>query len=439
MSVSQMFQEFLSNLAVDNERAKIFSNRYGEITRALNQEFRKIDSKESYSLKVGSYGRWTGIKGISDLDMLYIMPASKWNDYNKQGGRLRLLQDTRSAIASRYSTTKVKIDTLVVCVTFTDFHVEVQPVFAQADNSFLYPNTKYDEWKLTKPREEMDAAYNMNIRTKGNYRKLCKMVRAWRNECNLAMGGLLIDTLVHKFFEITSYYDDKSYHYYDEMVRDFFEFLSELPEQSEYGALGSNQRVKVKQKFQPKAKKAYSLCLEAIEAETQKNVNDKWRKVFGRNFPAGSQLAFESALANDSMSFKNTEEFIDDKFSIDITETLNIDCEISQNGFRKFLLSQILKNKKPLYAKKDLLFKVTDISVEKPYEIYWKILNRGIEAERRDCIRGQIRKDEGWEHKSEKTSFLGDHIVECYCVKDGVVVAKDRIKVPIINDGRDYD
>lgn len=434
-----MFKEFLSNLAVDDEKAETFSSRYGEITRALNQEFRETDSKSNNSLKVGSYGRWTGIKGISDLDMLYIMPANKWNEYDKEGGRFKLLQDTKSAIKSRYSSTKVKVDTLVVCVTFTDFHVEVQPVFEQSDGSFLYPNSRYDKWKPTKPKEEIAAAFNMNQNTNRNYRRLCKMIRAWRNEHSLAMGGLLIDTLVHKFFESNDTYDNKSYDYYDEMVRDFFKFLYELTEQSEYCALGSNQRVKVKQKFQPKAKKAYDLCLEAIDAENQKNVNDKWRKVFGRNFPASLQPAFESALANDSMSFKNTEEFIDDKFPVDITETLKIDCEVRQNGFRKFLLSQILRDKIPLYAKKDLLFKVAEISVAKPYELYWKVLNRGIEAERRDCIRGQIRRDEGWEQKSEKTSFLGDHVVECYCVKDSVVVAKDRIKVPIINDGRDYD
>nr|WP_267284590.1 hypothetical protein [Klebsiella pneumoniae] len=37
--------------------------------------------------------------------------------------------------------------------------------------------------------------------------------------------------------------------------------------------------------------------------------------------------------------------------------------------------------------------------------------------------------------KIESTNFRGDHIVECYCVKDGVVVAKDRIHVPIVIEG----
>lgn len=78
-------------------------------------------------------------------------------------------------------------------------------------------------------------------------------------------------------------------------------------------------------------------------------------------------------------------------------------------------------------------------SVDHPYEIYWKVLNRGLEAERRNCVRGQIDLDRGSMEKTEETSFRGDHVVECYCVKDGVVVAKDRIHVPIEADGSDYD
>lgn len=33
--------------------------------------------------------------------------------------------------------------------------------------------------------------------------------------------------------------------------------------------------------------------------------------------------------------------------------------------------------------------------------------------------------------RHERTNFRGEHYVECYVVKDGVVVASDRIQVPI--------
>lgn len=430
MTVSEMFSGFVSNLAITNTATISF--RYGELTSALNRQFRDTDSKTANTLQVGSFGRNTGINGISDLDMLYIMPKGKWDDY-KDGKQLKLLQDTKSAILSRYPSTNVRVDRLVVTVTYTNFHIEAQPVFEQTDRSYLYPDTKNGgSWKVTKPREEIEAVSEMDSAKNANLRRLCKMARAWRNQHGVAMGGLLIDTLAYKFLDQTTEYDSRGYAYYDWLSRDFFEFLSDLPEQSEYAAPGSRQRVKVKKKFQRKAKKAYKLCLKAIEAEGQRGVNGKWKKVYGRPFPAATvdtQKALDEAV---QASWDNTEEFIEDRYAVDISGSLRIDCEVNQNGFREFFLRTMLMRKIPLMAKKSLRFCVTEISVREPYELYWKVLNRGDEARRRNCIRGQIKEDAGQMQKEEKTDFRGDHVVECYCVKDGVVVAKDRIHVPIV-------
>ena len=440
MSISQMFEEFIDNLAISNKQT--ISDRYAELTKTLNKKFRDSDSETANTLQVGSFGRKTGIDGISDLDMLYIMPKSSWDTYNNaQNGQYKLLSDTKEAILTRYSRTAVSVDTLVVTVTFSNFYIEVQPVFEQEDGSFKYPDTKNGgSWKITKPREEIDEISSADKDKNQNLRRLCKMARAWKNKHGVAMGGLLIDTLAYNFLKSTNYYDDKSYLYYDLLSRDFFKYLSELPDQDYYLALGSNQRVAVKKKFQKKAKKAYDLCLKAIDAENQSYVNDKWKKIYGRPFPARKiEMAMESLSRSYPQSWKNTEEFIEDKFPIDIREYLKIDCEVKQNGFRKFFLREILKRRIPLKSRKDLLFEIKEISVHQPYEIYWKVLNRGEEAKQRDCIRGQIVPDRGYKCKKEQTDFYGDHIVECYCVKNGVVVAKDRIHVPIVTDGSDYD
>lgn len=440
MSISQMFEEFIQNLAISNREE--ISKRYGELTRALNMQFRNgNESRIENTLQVGSLGRESGIKDISDLDMLYIMPKSSWDIYNKQDGQSKLLSDTKKAILSRYPDSKIRVDRLVVTVTFVNFHIEVQPVFEQEDGSFKYPDTKNGgSWKITKPREEIDEISSADKDKNQNLRRLCKMARAWKNKHGVAMGGLLIDTLAYNFLKSTDYYDDKSFSYYDWLSRDFFKYLSELPEQTEYAALGSKQRVKVKKKFQQEAKKAYDLCLKAIDAENQSSVNDKWKKIYGRPFPARkTDMAMESLSKSYSQGWKNTEEFIEDKFPVDIREYLKIDCEVIQNGFRKFLLRYALLHRIPLKSRKNLLFHIVECSVSEPYDIYWKVLNRGEEAKRRDCIRGQIFKDEGYKQRKEQTDFYGDHIVECYCVKNGVVVAKDRIPVSIVTDGSDYD
>ena len=94
MSIADAFTQFLANLVVDN--AATISSRYEEITCSLNKKFRDTESKIANSLQVGSYGRWTAIKGISDLDMLYIIPMGEWDTYNKDGSRTHIVHNRRS-------------------------------------------------------------------------------------------------------------------------------------------------------------------------------------------------------------------------------------------------------------------------------------------------------------------------------------------------------
>lgn len=430
MSTADNFRDFLSNLAVDNDDQ--ISLRYGEITGALNNEFRDTDSKSANNLQVGSYGRWTAIRGISDLDMLYIVPATLWSDYNCAGGQSRLLTRTKDAIKARYPRTEVFVDRLVVRVLYKDFHVEVQPVFEQADGSFKYPDTYNGGiWKITKPRDEITAIKEFDDQKNKNLRRLCKMARAWKNKHGVGIGGLLIDTLAHNFLKSTSDFDSKSYLYYDWMSRDFFKYLAELPNQDYFAALGSGQRVRVKDKFQKKAKVAYDLAIKAIEESDEAKQCDKWRKVFGTPFPQEKEKTEARKIALESA--RDTEQFIENQNSIDIRAALKIECDVSQNGFRESPLREMLRRRLPLRVRKNLRFFVTEHNIDGPFELYWKVLNRGPEAIRRDCIRGQIRKDGGTMSISESTDFAGDHIVECYAIKNGVVIAKDRIEVPISN------
>jgi hypothetical protein len=428
MTKAEMFQQFIDNLKIDN--GEQISLRYEEITACLNKSFRDTESKTNNSLQVGSYGRWTAIKGISDLDMLYIMPAGKWDEY-KDGKQYQLLSDTKDAIKDRYPKTEVLVDRLVVQVLYKDYQVEVQPVFELDDGSFKYPDTyNGGSWKVTKPRDEIEATKEVDGKKNKNLRKLCKMARAWKNKHGVEMGGLLIDTLSHNFLNSTELYDDKSFNDFDGLSRDFFKYLSEEPSQDYYAALGSGQRVKVKQKFQRKAKKAYELCINAIRSEGADAAHDRWKDVYGRPFPCKPEIKEESSVTKVDRDWNDTEQFIEDSYPVDIRYSLKIECEVSQNGYREHLLTEMLIRHIPLLANKKLRFSIAH-NVPEGYAVYWKVLNRGSEAQRRNDVRGQIVPDQGYKTKTETTTFRGEHIVECYIVKNNVVVAKDRIDVPI--------
>ncbi len=243
------------------------------------------------------------------------------------------------------------------------------------------------------------------------------------------MGGLPIDTLAYKFMNSTSNYDDKSYLYFDWFSRDFFKYLSEQDKQDHYQAPGSNQDVKVNKDFRKKAQKAYELCLEAIETAGTNKENEKWRCVYGRSFPAAE--AVEESMQKSAALWSNTEQFIEDQYPVDIRYYMRLDCEVSQDGYRPDSLFQMLLKNTPLRPNKKLLFQVGKCEVPGSYTLMWKVLNRGIEAKKRNQVRGQIVKDEGHKKRNESTSFQGEHFVECYAIKDGVVVARASIAVPI--------
>ncbi|KUF08556.1 nucleotidyltransferase [Leucobacter sp. G161] len=428
MKTSEIFDTLLENLKV-GETSSIVASRRDEIVKALNKDFRDKDGCTDYKLMVGSFGRHTAIKGVSDLDMIFILPPGIRSAYDGDTGPRRILERVRDDLKARYTKTDVRVDQCVVRVQFTSnaFKFEIQPAFENSDGSFDYPDTKAERWKVTKPREEITATKECNDRTSANMRHLARMVRAWKNQNGVNMGGLLIDTLVHSFFSQTDDYDSAGTGSFDRMVRDFFEFLKKEPDKDYYLALGSNQRVAVKARFQPKAKKAYNRCLEAIEDAGKASANKKWREVFG------TSVLLSTSTSEASRSFTNTEQFIESWYPVDISEDVTIDCEVTQDGWRPTRLREMLRTGSLLKADRSLTFRLVGCTVAEPYELKWKVVNRGTEAERRDKIRGQIVDSSRPGVRIEHSDFKGEHVVECYVVKAGVVVARDRIDVPISN------
>lgn len=148
MNTAKAFEKLLSNIVLDNNEQ--LSNRYKEITKKLNRKFRDTDSEIDNSLQVGSYGRYTGIKGISDLDMIYIMPKNRWDTYKNDPGKL--LRHTRDALQERWPNTEIHIDTPVVVLNFENFKFEIQPVFMDYEEHddlpfYWFPDTKDTKYK----------------------------------------------------------------------------------------------------------------------------------------------------------------------------------------------------------------------------------------------------------------------------------------------------
>ncbi len=425
---NELLSETLTNLKIDN--ADIIKQRRDEITKALNREFAGSESASANRLMVGSWGRHTAIRGISDLDMLYRLPAILRDEFVADGGAYKALSQVRTALKHRYPKTAIDVDRLVVKVQFGDFKFEVQPVFETDEGHFEYPDTYKDCWKLTKPRDEIEAISELDETTRGKARKLCKLTRAWKKKHDVPINGLLIDTLVHRYLT-SQLADDVAFPGLPILIENFFNYLSELPKQDTWYALGSGQKITNERHFQNKARKASSLCQDAIAANGESTMNQKWRSIFGKCVPLDSNDQMRAFRA-ETFDYTDTEQFIEERFPVaaSISE-LAVECIVTQDGFRSETLRRILGTYSFLRPNKQLDFKVDTRDLPPRTELWWKVLNRGDEAKRRNQIRGQIFKDSGKGKHRESTLFSGHHYVECYAVRDGVLIARGHVDVPI--------
>lgn len=430
---TQLFEQFRKNLEVSN--SDDIGVSYREITKRLNKDFWQVDSDELHCLQVGSYGRHTAIKGVSDLDMVFELPQSVYDRFCKaQGnGPSQLLQEVRESIKKRYPNSDIRAAQQVVQVHFAKYRVEVLPAFRQADGSYQYGNANDGgSWEnYCEPRAEIKEVNNQNHTSNRNLKRICKMLRSWKNTHGAPLSGMLVDTLAYNFFRSNSSYNQKSYASYPSLVKDVFSYLANLEQQEYWLAPGSRSRVNSKGNFQRKAKKAAAKCQEAVDSDKESKRAKLWREVFGKRFPNIEAGAAVTKAFSEQTRFTDTEEFIEDSYAVDIQFELEIECIVSRGGAEEQRY-RFLEHTFPwLKLGRKLVFRVVCCNVPEPCEVFWKVRNVGPLAERKDMIRGQIVRDRANRRQVEKTDFGGEHYVECYVVKDGICVARDLLEVPI--------
>lgn len=427
------FETFCSNIQLDNEEE--MNTTIKEITKKLNKHYYDIEDEEEHMYTVGSVGRGTAIKNTSDLDILFDLPKEIYTKYDnyESNGQSALLQEVKNVLLERYPNTKMKGDGQVVVISFTKYKVELVPGFKQTDDRFKYPNSNDGgSWKYTNPLPEIEECKNSDDSTDGNFYNVCHMLRAWKNKKGFKFKGLLIDTLTHNFFNENEEYKKVNYTDYLELMKNVFKFLkNEDATKSYWLAIGSNQQIYNDDngKFVKKAEKAYNKLVNRKEDDDY--INEVLREIFGREFPKKQKET--KNLFEETIQYKDTEEFIEDKYIVDIQYNLELDCTVTQDGYRPAKLTEMLKERVFLKPRKQLQFYIKNINEFenlKPYNICWKVKNEGEVAKKRNMIRGQIYQTD-ITTQEEHTDFRGNHYVEAYIVKDDVCIAKGKIDVPI--------
>lgn len=294
MSVSQMFGEFCNSIVIGATLRSNVAYRVGRMVRCLNEDFRSTSSDSANSFYVGSYGRNTAIPSVSDIDAVFSLPWTTYTQYNAYlgNGQSALLQAMRTSVRRTYPNSEVAADGQVIVVQFADnIKVEILGAFRNSlANNYTFPDSNNGgSWKTCKPKDELSSFSARDGACNGNLVQLGRMARAWRDNNSVPMSGMLIDTLSYQFLA-TWEYRDKSYTFYDWMVRDFFAYLRDIDTAKNYWlAPGSGSYVWKTGNFQTKAKAAHAIAVIAINHLERKeywSAKYEFRRIFGNAFPS---------------------------------------------------------------------------------------------------------------------------------------------------------
>ncbi len=416
--MQEYFDQFSKNIRLTKAQSKDAKKKYTWVCRTLHKHYYP-DRKYNWSTKYlfWSYKKKTNVRPLTtlqDVDTVFIMPKEEFEKYDKrENGQSDLLQKIREILKDTYATTEgVKARWKVVKIEFTDWthNVEVLPSWENDNGTFTIPDSyNWWSWQTFDPRKEVENFEDSNLKTDWLTVKLARIIKTWKRFAKgCGIKSFEIDRFVVDFLEDYEY-EGK---YYGVLVLDFFQFIFPKvnPEDSSY----VNTWIK-------RAKKAL-----AYEEEWKyEHAVEKWRKVFGKCFPKSSN----KNLINKTLNVPETEEFIEDRvasINIDPTYIVRLECHVSQDWWRETLLSKL----KFINVKKKLRF-TFNTNVPWPYNVMWKVRNYWAEAEKVKKLRWEISLDSWKNEKKEDSQYNGEHLIECYIIKNNVCVARGRLVVPI--------
>lgn len=287
--IANKFRLFLTNLKIDNQ--SVINSRCQEIIRIINSKYWKIKSDTRNLHYLGSYGRETAIRGLSNINILALLPRQVYQDFFSRPGNVQeaLLLELRDTLRKSYPDTFINEPKYLI-VPFPDgMKIEIIPGFSDPRKSnIIYPEPNGEgSWQSFNPLREIEVINEYNYNYSGKIRHLARITRAWKNQHQVPIPGILIDTMVMMFMDEWEE-NQGSFAYYGEMVQDFMEYLAgRKREQLHWYAKGSNRRIEREEDFGAFADITFKRAKQALLLEDRGdsyNANQIWKEIFGEIF-----------------------------------------------------------------------------------------------------------------------------------------------------------
>lgn len=424
---SRLRQYVQKHISIDKENREFISDIYNSFQKLLG---------ENQTLQIGSYPRFTAIKPLHDLDILYVV--GRWDENNHSP--IDLLQEVEKKIKKEYVNFTqynhhILLQTHSVTIIFNKgeqeiFSVDIVPAYIYSNNSFSQNTYKVPEiakhrhtkrkqiytqlqedggsmgWIHTDPRGYIETAKQIN-EINNDFRKTVKLLKSWKGLHKAETDNFKLKSF-HIEQVITGYYqENKELEIFDAIFRFFVEIPSIISKpvikdrashhkfiDAYLDDLSSHEKELIIQ-----ARDCYLKKMEDIET------SDTVRKLFLPCF-------YERSGPAEKFLFDfNIPVLTDDRYAFRIYG----EVQERKGGFRKFILDL----RGLINVDRNIKFgirKAPNVDMFK-----WKVKNDRKSKE----PRGEIT-DHQTLRGTEHTKYKGNHYVECYAILNNVCVAKSR-------------
>lgn len=439
MKLESSFQRFLRDVVNLNATRYEVARSSIDVMKDILQKDEVFGEKFIDAYPQGSFRQETIIKPVDstigfDVDLFFEMEyVEDWEprDYlSKLADQFRKMDRYKDKVDTRGKSRCVTID------YESDFHVDIVPSVSANGVSYIMNKTA-NLFESTDGEGYAIWFEGQNTITQQKY--LTKVVRLMKHlrdsKGEFEVKSILLTTLLGN--EVLP--DDDLEQHYPDLSTAFLTLIVRLD-----AYLQENQSVPtVTNPALPEEdfnrhwdQKKYSLFRAYIHDYAQKSQEayfsddkseslEKWQEIFGDDFvlsPEPSDIS--SATMRDS-----EEEFLSDYgISENLQYAIRINSKVKQKGWREKLIRTFSG---PLSKDGRLEWYIERNDVPPPYSVRWKVKNTGAEARAAGKLRGQILNDAGNESRVENTMYWGNHYIECYVIKGGICVGKDRYEVRV--------
>jgi len=422
-----------NNISPTLEERNFVSKIYDSIKSVLNDD----------CIQIGSFPRYTAIRPLHDLDVLYIL--GKWD--KDSHNPLETLTKLNEKIKKEYENPtnyeiEISLQSHSINIIFKEkdeeiFSVDIIPAYIYGKNEFdddtykvpeilrqkhgtkraelyrkLHEEKKDMDWILTDPRGYIEVAKQVNNINK-DFRKTVKIIKAWKNSCKTKDSNFKLKSF-HIEQVITNYYQNNTSL---EIADYIFVFLTNLPfiiSSAQIKDRADNEKfideyineLTIGQKERIiEARDCILIKLEYFQ--DQASIDNLLDSCFYRRVCASEKFLFDY----------NIPVYLDDNYSFQISGYVLP----REGGFLPYFLDKIGLIK----IDRKIRFRIKG-AVPSVDSFKWKVRNDNSSKD----PRGEIT-DNQTKNDHERSQYSGEHYVECYAIKNNVCVARDRQNVKL--------